>query len=78
MIDVKASANKSRGIDAGPRLVKKLIGFGDPRTSDIVARIAEEEVGHVATCVFWFISVCNKMGYLAPHLKASEGSMMWN
>ncbi|PIA32963.1 hypothetical protein AQUCO_04200005v1 [Aquilegia coerulea] len=53
---------EARGLDAGPRLVKKLIGFGDHRTSDIVGRIAEEEVAHVAVGVFWFISVCNKMG----------------
>ncbi|KAF5204323.1 diiron containing four-helix bundle family ferritin protein [Thalictrum thalictroides] len=52
---------EARGLDAGPRLVKKLIGFGDHKTSDIVARIAEEEVAHVAVGVFWFISVCNKM-----------------
>ncbi|KAF9588702.1 hypothetical protein IFM89_014578 [Coptis chinensis] len=53
---------EARGLDAGPRLVKKLIGFGDLRTSDIVARIADEEVAHVAVGVFWFVSVCEKMG----------------
>jgi uncharacterized ferritin-like protein (DUF455 family) len=42
--------------------VKKLIGFGDHRTSNIVARIADEEVAHVAVGVFWFVSVCQKMG----------------
>lgn len=53
---------EARGLDAGPRLVKKLIGFGDHRTSNIVARIADEEVAHVAVGVFWFVSVCQKMG----------------
>ncbi|GMH12114.1 hypothetical protein Nepgr_013955 [Nepenthes gracilis] len=53
---------EARGLDAGPRLVKKLIGFGDHRTSNIVARIADEEVAHVAVGVDWFISVCHKMG----------------
>ncbi|KAK1267899.1 hypothetical protein QJS04_geneDACA008227 [Acorus gramineus] len=53
---------EARGLDAGPRLVQKLIGFGDHRTSNIVAKIAEEEVAHVAVGVFWFMSVCQKMG----------------
>lgn len=53
---------EARGLDAGPRLVKKLIGFGDHRTSNIVAKIADEEVAHVAVGVYWFVSVCQKMG----------------
>ncbi|VFQ84114.1 unnamed protein product [Cuscuta campestris] len=52
---------EARGLDAGPRLVQKLIGFGDHRTADIVARIAAEEVAHVAVGVYWFSSVCQKM-----------------
>lgn len=55
---------EARGLDAGPRLVQKLVGFGDHRTSNIVAKIAEEEVAHVAVGVFWFLSVCQKMGRL--------------
>ncbi|CAL5200340.1 unnamed protein product [Lathyrus oleraceus] len=53
---------EARGLDAGPRLVQKLVGFGDNRTSKIVARIAEEEVAHVAVGLCWFLSVCQKMG----------------
>ncbi|GAB2214880.1 hypothetical protein Drorol1_Dr00019245 [Drosera rotundifolia] len=53
---------EARGLDAGPRLVKKLVGFGDHRTADIVARIADEEVAHVAVGFYWFISVCERMG----------------
>ncbi|KAI3996860.1 hypothetical protein MKX01_021136 [Papaver californicum] len=53
---------EARGLDAGPRLVQKLIGFGDRRTSNIVSRIADEEVAHVAVGVFWFISVCQRLG----------------
>ncbi|KAJ8534555.1 hypothetical protein K7X08_016283 [Anisodus acutangulus] len=34
---------EARGLDAGPWLVQKLIGFGDHRTSNIVSRIADEE-----------------------------------
>lgn len=42
--------------------MQRLVGFGDLRTSNIVARIADEEVAHVAVGVFWFVSVCQKMG----------------
>ncbi|KAJ1417391.1 hypothetical protein SESBI_16659 [Sesbania bispinosa] len=52
---------EARGLDAGPRLVQKLVGFGDNRTSKIVARIADEEVAHVAVGLYWFLSVCQKM-----------------
>ncbi|KAL2247179.1 uncharacterized protein LOC105176818 [Sesamum indicum] len=53
---------EARGLDAGPRLVNKLIGFGDHRSSNIVAKIADEEIAHVAVGVYWFVSVCQKMG----------------
>lgn len=42
--------------------MQKLIGFGDHRTSQIVGRIADEEVAHVAVGVYWFANVCEKMG----------------
>lgn len=41
--------------------MKKLVGFGDNGTSKIVARIADEEVAHVAVGVYWFASVCEKL-----------------
>lgn len=53
---------EARGLDAGPRLVQKLVGLGDNRTSNIVKRIAEEEIAHVAVGVSWFLTVCGKMG----------------
>ncbi|KAF4354347.1 uncharacterized protein LOC115701060 [Cannabis sativa] len=53
---------EARGLDAGPRLVQRLVGFGDLRTSNIVAKIADEEVAHVAVGVDWFIDVCLKLG----------------
>lgn len=52
---------EARGLDAGPRLVQKLVGFGDLRTSHIVAKIAEEEMAHVAVGLYWFLHVCKKM-----------------
>ncbi|KAF6175852.1 hypothetical protein GIB67_003340 [Kingdonia uniflora] len=67
---------QAKELDAGPRLVQKLIGFGDRRTSKIVAQIADEEVAHVAIGVFWFYAVCQKLGCVpcdtfkgSPHLE---------
>lgn len=62
MLNSEITFQEARGLDAGPRLVQKLVGFGDHRTSEIVAKIAEEEVAHVAVGVFWFLLVCQKMG----------------
>lgn len=42
--------------------MQKLIGFGDLTTSKLVARIADEEVAHVAVGVYWFVNICQKMG----------------
>lgn len=42
--------------------MQKLIGFGDVKTSKLVAKIADEEVAHVAVGVHWFISVCQNTG----------------
>lgn len=41
--------------------MQRLVGFGDLQTSNIVARIADEEVAHVAVGVHWFVDVCRKM-----------------
>jgi uncharacterized ferritin-like protein (DUF455 family) len=59
--------------------VQKLVGFGDNITSKIVARIADEEVAHVAVGVYWFVSVCQKMGR-APcsTFKGLAGLLMFN
>ncbi len=41
-------SQEARGLDAGPRLVERLRGWGDMRSADIVARIGQEEKAHVA------------------------------
>ena len=41
-------AQEARGLDAGPRLVQRLQGLGDPESAALVAQIAREEVAHVA------------------------------
>jgi uncharacterized ferritin-like protein (DUF455 family) len=35
---------------------------GDTRSASITKRIAEEEVGHVAVGVAWFVDVCRRLG----------------
>lgn len=49
---------EARGLDAGPRLAGRLVGWGDGRSAGIVNQIAEEEVAHVAVGVSWFLAVC--------------------
>ena len=41
-------SQEARGLDAGQRLVERLVGAGDRRSAAIVAQIAEEERAHVA------------------------------
>lgn len=53
---------EARGLDAGPRLFDRLMGNGDARSASISKRIAEEEVGHVAVGVTWFVDVCRRLG----------------
>lgn len=38
------------------------MGNGDARSASISKRIAEEEVGHVAVGVAWFVDVCHRLG----------------
>ena len=55
--------------------MKRLMGFGDHRTSKIVAKIAEEEIAHVAVGVDWFLSVCQKMNRApCPTFKGTDKS----
>ncbi|KAH7422971.1 hypothetical protein KP509_12G033700 [Ceratopteris richardii] len=49
---------EARGLDSGPRLAGRLVGWGDVRSASIVSRIAEEELAHVAVGVSWFLEVC--------------------
>ncbi|CAI5525639.1 unnamed protein product, partial [Closterium sp. Naga37s-1] len=53
---------EARGLDAGPRLVERLVGLGDNRSAAVVDKIAQEEVAHVAVGVAWFVWVCERMG----------------
>ena len=52
---------EARGLDAGPRLVERLVGHGDNVSAAIVRRISEEELGHVAVGAAWFREVCDAL-----------------
>ncbi len=49
---------EARGLDAGPKIVKKLVSVGDVPSSKIVDMIVREEVGHVKTGMKWFSYLC--------------------
>jgi uncharacterized ferritin-like protein (DUF455 family) len=51
---------EARGLDAGPRLAKRMLGMGDKVSSAIVSKIAEEEVAHVSIGVKWFVHECER------------------
>lgn len=52
---------EARGLDSGPRVAARLVGWGDARSASIVNQIAEEELAHVAVGVSWFLAVCKMM-----------------
>ncbi|EFJ49236.1 hypothetical protein VOLCADRAFT_104455 [Volvox carteri f. nagariensis] len=54
-------SQEARGLDAGSRLVSRLVGFGDPRSAAVVSLIAEEERAHVAVGVTWFTRLCSAL-----------------
>lgn len=41
-------SQEARGLDAGPRLVERLMSAADHRTAAIVNRISQEELAHVS------------------------------
>lgn len=53
---------EARGLDAGPRLVKRLVGTGDNESAKVVQVIADEEMEHVRLGVKWFLIECETEG----------------
>lgn len=47
-------SQEARGLDAGPRLVQRLMSASDHRTAAIVQKISDEELAHVAVGAFVF------------------------
>jgi len=53
---------EARGLDTTPQAVRRFRAGGDDDTADILARIAEEEIPHVAAGVRWFRFLCARRG----------------
>ena len=50
-------SQEARGLDAGPRLVDRLVSLGDRSSAQLVQRIASEERAHVAVGVAHFLEI---------------------
>eukprot|EP00775_Hariotina_reticulata_P012203 gene12203-12340_t len=59
-------SQEARGLDAGQRLVERLVGAGDKRSASIVELIAAEEKAHVAVGVIWFTRLCAALAMDPP------------
>jgi uncharacterized ferritin-like protein (DUF455 family) len=53
---------EARGLDATPAISAKLQQIGDTRAVAILAVIARDEIGHVATGSRWFAYLCDQRG----------------
>ena len=49
---------EARGLDVTPPTITKLEAQGDQRSADILQRIYEDEITHVAAGVKWFSKIC--------------------
>lgn len=56
---------EARGLDAGPRLISRLVGAADVPSSKVIQKICEEEVLHVGIGVKWFKFLCRQQN-LSP------------
>ena len=53
---------EARGLDVTPAMVGKLRAAGDDRSADILQRIHDEEIAHVAAGARWFRHLCERRG----------------
>lgn len=51
---------EARGLDITPQMIKKFEAQGDTESVEILARILEDEVGHVKIGSFWFKTMCQQ------------------
>ncbi|MET0363681.1 MAG: ferritin-like domain-containing protein [Sphingobium sp.] len=57
---------EARGLDVTPQMIERLQGAGDRRSAAILARIASDEVGHVAAGIRWFEKIAIQRNFDAP------------
>lgn len=53
---------EARGLDVTPATVSRLRAAGDEKSADILNIIYEDEIGHVAKGVHWFMAQCEGAG----------------
>lgn len=53
---------EARGLDASPGLRDKLAQAGDTHAAEILQRILDDEIGHVAAGTHWFRQCCAQRG----------------
>lgn len=53
---------EARGLDVTPGMIEKFSQLGDRQGADILTRILQDEVGHVALGSRWFSAVCRERG----------------
>ena len=53
---------EARGLDVTPDMILRLDRVGDPESANILRRIYEDEIGHVATGRRWFEEICALRG----------------
>ena len=53
---------EARGLDVTPEMILRLERAGDPDSAAILARIYQDEIGHVAVGVRWFELICRERG----------------
>jgi uncharacterized ferritin-like protein (DUF455 family) len=53
---------EAHGLDVGSAMIEKLTALGDSQSAQILTRILNDEVGHVARGSFWFNTVCVQRG----------------
>ncbi len=53
---------EARGLDVTPEMTRRLQRAGDGESAAILARIYQDEIGHVAVGVRWFEHACDQRG----------------
>ena len=53
---------EARGLDVSPEMIHRLERAGDPDSAALLARIYDDEIGHVAAGARWFAFVCRTRG----------------
>ncbi|MGH7095990.1 MAG: ferritin-like domain-containing protein [Stellaceae bacterium] len=62
---------EARGLDVSPEMIRRLERAGDRDSAALLARIYDDEIGHVASGVRWFDFVCRTRG-LDPEATFAE------